>query len=137
MSTQQRTEQQTIQFLLQLDDGQAVDAGNGGEFAAAMNVMFEHMPDDPLERDCHLSLSRRSQPHYQQRIERGDQHLNGRYRSMHGFKTISRVHTVCDRHGLVRNLQAGFYRFGVVMADPRRLPAPRLTRAWDEIPGQL
>jgi len=82
MSTQQRTEQQTIQFLLQLDDGQAVDAGNGGEFAAAMNVMFEHMPDDPLERDCHLSLSRRSQPHYQQRIERGDQHLNGRYRSM-------------------------------------------------------
>ena len=34
--------------LIQLDDWQAVDAENGGDFAAVMDVMFEHPPDDLL-----------------------------------------------------------------------------------------
>ena len=39
-------------------------------------------------------------------------------------------------HGFVRNLREGFYRLGVIMADPRIPRAPRLIRAWDEITQQ-
>ena len=52
----------TFLFLIQLDDWQAVDAENGGDFATMMDVMFEHTPDDLLARNggSHFSrLSRR------------------------------------------------------------------------------
>lgn len=73
----------------------------------------------------------------QQRIERDHQHLKGRYRSMWGFKTLSTAQTVCAGHGFVRNLRDGFYRLGVITADPRIPRVPRLMRAWDEITVQL
>ncbi len=47
-STHERGERKTFLFLIQLDDWQAVDAENGGDFAAVMDVMFEHTPDDLL-----------------------------------------------------------------------------------------
>jgi len=37
----------------------------------------------------------------------------------------------------VRNVREGFYRLGVIMADPRIPQTPRLMRAWDEITQQL
>jgi hypothetical protein len=73
----------------------------------------------------------------QQRIERDHGHLKGRYRSMRGFKMLPCAQTVCAGHGFVRNLRGGFYRLGVVMADPRIPQTPRLMRAWDEITQQL
>ena len=39
-------------FLIQLDDWQAMYAESGGDFATMMDVMFEDMPDDPLEGNC-------------------------------------------------------------------------------------
>src|ERR1700676_3422413 len=41
----------TFLFLIHLDDWQAVDAENGGDFAAVMDVVFEHTPDDLLARN--------------------------------------------------------------------------------------
>ena len=73
----------------------------------------------------------------QQGIERDHQHLKGRYRSMRGFNMLHSAQTVCGGHGFVRNLRDGFYRLGVIMADPRIPRAPRLMRAWDEITQQL
>jgi hypothetical protein len=73
----------------------------------------------------------------QQAIERDHGHLKGRYRSMRGFKTVRTAQTVCAGHGFVRNLRGGFYRLGIIMADPRILQVPRLLRAWDEITQQL
>ena len=35
-------------YTIQLDDWQIVDAENRRDFAAVMDVMFEHTPDDPL-----------------------------------------------------------------------------------------
>src|SRR5438128_1220056 len=42
----------TFMLLPQIDCCQAVCAEDGGEFAAVMNVVFEHMPDDILARTC-------------------------------------------------------------------------------------
>lgn len=54
----------TFLCLIQLDDWQAVDAENGGDFAAVMDVMFEDVPDDPLERNRRPHFSRKSRPFY-------------------------------------------------------------------------
>src|SRR6266550_1919186 len=62
ISTHERGELNTFLFLIQLDYWQAVYAENGGDFAAVMDVMFEHMPDDPLERNCGSHFSRKSRP---------------------------------------------------------------------------
>ena len=73
ISTHERGELKTFLFLIQLDYWQAVYAENGGDFAAVMDVMFEHMPDDPLERNCgsHFSSqTRRIQPHLGEWLER-------------------------------------------------------------------
>src|SRR5260370_16501831 len=73
ISTHERGELNTFLFLIQLDYWQAVYAENGGDFAAVMDVMFEHMPDDPLERNCgsHFSSqTRRIQPHLGECLER-------------------------------------------------------------------
>ena len=56
---------------------------------------------------------------------------------MRGFKKRHTAQTVCARHGFVRNLREGFYRLGVILADPRIPQAPRLMLAWDEITRQL
>jgi hypothetical protein len=56
---------------------------------------------------------------------------------MRGFKKGHAAQTVCAGHGFVRNLQAGFYWLGVVMADPRIPQAPRLMRAWNELTQRL
>ena len=72
-STHEKGELKTFLFLIQLDYWQAVYAENGGDFAAVMDVMFEHMPDYPLERNCgsHFSRkSRRIQPHLGEWLER-------------------------------------------------------------------
>src|SRR6266567_9122972 len=42
----------TFMLLPQIDCCQAVCAENEGEFAAVMNVVFEHMPDNILARTC-------------------------------------------------------------------------------------
>jgi transposase, IS6 family len=73
----------------------------------------------------------------QQRIERDHQHLKGRYRSIRGFKMLHSAQTVCAGHGFVRNLREGFYRLGVILADPRIPQTPRLMQAWDEITDHL
>jgi hypothetical protein len=73
ISTHERGELNTFLFLIQLDYWQAVYAENGGDFAAVMDVMFEHMPDDPLERTCGSNFSnqtRRIQPHLGEWLER-------------------------------------------------------------------
>src|SRR5260370_38057318 len=73
ISTHERGELKTFLFLIQLDDWQAVDAENGGDFAAVMDVMCEHTPDDLLARNCgsHFSrTSRRIQPHLGEWLER-------------------------------------------------------------------
>ena len=69
----------------------------------------------------------------QQAIERDHQHLKGRYRPMRGFTALRCAQTVCAGHGFMRNLRDGFYRLGVIMADPRISRAPRLMLAWDEL----
>jgi len=73
ISTHERGELKTFLFLIQLDYWQAVYAENGGDFAAVMDVMFEHTPDDPLARTCgsHFSSqTRRIQPHLGEWLER-------------------------------------------------------------------
>src|ERR1700738_1234440 len=73
ISTHERGELKTFLFLIQLDDWQAVDAENGGDFAAVMDVMFEHLPDDPLARTWgspSSSQTRRIQPHLGEWLER-------------------------------------------------------------------
>ena len=62
ISTHERGELNTFLFLIQLDYWQAVYAENGGDFAAVMYVMFEHMPDDPLERNCGSHFSSQTRP---------------------------------------------------------------------------
>jgi hypothetical protein len=56
---------------------------------------------------------------------------------MRGFKMLRCAQTVCAGHGFVRNLREGFYRLGVIRADPRLPQAPRAMLAWDEITHQL
>src|SRR5260370_22184791 len=73
ISTHERGELKTFLFLIQLDYWQAVDAENGGDFAAVMDVMFEHTPDDPLARTCrsHFSSQKlRIPPHLRECLER-------------------------------------------------------------------
>ena len=69
----------------------------------------------------------------QQAIERDHQRLKRRYRSMRGFKQLRCAQTACAGHGFLRNLRDGFYRFGIVLGDPRIPRGPRLMLAWDEI----
>src|SRR5256886_14632664 len=89
ISTHERGELNTFLFLIQLDYWQAVYAENGGDFAAVMDVMFEHTPDDPLARTCgsHFSsLTRPIQPHLGEWLERRlDQ-----FRVAHTFRLIPR-----------------------------------------------
>jgi transposase-like protein len=73
----------------------------------------------------------------EQRIEWDHQHLKGRYHAMRGFKMLRCAQTVCAGHGFVRNLREGFYRLGVIRADPRIPQAPRAMLAWDEITHHL
>src|SRR5258708_15947580 len=73
ISTHERGELKTFLFLIQLDYWQAVYAENGGDFAAVMDVMFEHMPGDPLERNCGSHFSRQAcciHPHLSEWLER-------------------------------------------------------------------
>ena len=89
LSTHERGELKTFLFLIQLDDWQAVDAENGGDFAAMMDVVLEHTPDDLLarHRGSHLSrLSRRRQPHLGEWLERRLDLL----RVTHTFRLIQR-----------------------------------------------
>lgn len=69
----------------------------------------------------------------QQRIERDHGHLKSRLRSMRWFKTDRAAELFCWAHGFIRNLQDGFYEWGLVLGDPRILRAPRLMLAWDEL----
>ena len=72
LSTHEKGELKTFLFLIQLDDWQAVYAENGGYFAAMMDVMFEHSPDDLLVRNCGFHFSRTScsiQPHLGEWLE--------------------------------------------------------------------
>src|SRR3989440_3848881 len=89
ISTHERGELKTFLFLIQLDYWQAVDAENGGDFAAVMDVMFEHTPDDPLARTCgsHFSSqTRRIQPHLGEWLER----RLYQFRVTHTFRLIQR-----------------------------------------------
>src|SRR5260370_13743110 len=73
ISTHERGELKTFLFLIQLDYWQTVYAENGGDFAAVMDVMFEHTPDDPLARTrgSHFSSqTRRIQPPLGEWLER-------------------------------------------------------------------
>src|SRR5438552_2502847 len=83
----ERRELKMFLFLIQLDYWQAMDAESGGDFAAVMDVMFEHTPDDLLARNCgsHFSrTSRRIQPHLGKWLERRlDQ-----FRVTHTFRLI-------------------------------------------------
>ena len=87
LSTHERGELKTFLFLIQLDYWQAVYAENGGDFAAVMDVMFEHTPDDPLARICGSHFSSQAlplQPHLSVWLERRlDQ-----FRVTHTFRII-------------------------------------------------
>src|SRR6266699_5017963 len=88
-STHERGELKTFLFLIQLDDWQAVYAENGGDFAAVMDVMFEHTPDDLLARNCGSHFSRTSrciQPHLGECLERRLDQL----RVTHTFRLIQK-----------------------------------------------
>lgn len=52
LSIHERGELTTFLFSVQLDYWQAVYAKSGGDFAAVMDVMFQHAPDDRLARTC-------------------------------------------------------------------------------------
>jgi len=85
----ERGEPKALLFLIQLDDWQAVDAENGGDFAAVMDVMFEHTPDDLLARNCGFHFSRTSrciQPHLGEWLERRLDQL----RVTHTFRLIQK-----------------------------------------------
>src|SRR5260370_30662656 len=89
ISTHERGELKTFLFLIQLDYWPAVDAENGGDFAAVMDVMFEHTPDDPLARTCGFHFSsqtRRIQPHLGEWLER----RLYQFRVTHTFRLIQR-----------------------------------------------
>ena len=46
LSTYERGKLTTFPRLVQVDNWQVVDAERGGDFAAVVDVMFEHTPDD-------------------------------------------------------------------------------------------
>jgi transposase-like protein len=73
----------------------------------------------------------------QQAIERDHGHLKSRLRSMRWFKTDRTASLFCRAHGFVRNLQDGFYHWGLVLGDPRLPRAPRLEVAWQELTQAL
>src|SRR5207253_6900990 len=89
ISTHERGELKTFLFLIQLDYWQAVDAENGGDFAAVMDVMFEHTPDDRLERNRgshYFRLTCCLHPHLSVWLER---RLH-QFRVPHTFRIIQR-----------------------------------------------
>src|SRR5260370_40135429 len=89
MSTHGGGELNTFRLLLQLDYWQAVYAENGGDFAAVMDVGFEHTPDDPLARTCGFHFSsqtRRIQQHLGEWLER----RLYQFRVTHTFRLIQR-----------------------------------------------
>ena len=45
-----RGEPEALLFSIHINDWQAVNAERGGDFAAVMDVVFEHTPDDLLAR---------------------------------------------------------------------------------------
>ncbi len=72
-----------------------------------------------------------------QGIERDHQHLKGRTQSMRGFQQRRCAQVVCDGHGFMRTLRAGFSRLGEPTGDPRLPHAARLMRAWDDLTQRL
>jgi transposase-like protein len=73
----------------------------------------------------------------QQAIERDHQHLKERLKPTRGFKTEAAAQVVCAGRGFARNLQRGFYRVGMVTADPSAPQPPLLMRAWEELTALL
>ena len=115
LSTHERGELKTFLFLIQLDYWQAVYAESGGDFAAVMDVMFDHMPDDPLARNCgsHFSSqTRRIQPHLGVWLERGLY----QFRVTHTFRIIER------RDDLLSNVNYPCWGRGLAL--PVSAPAP-------------
>ena len=51
-----------------------------------------------------------------QAVERGHQHLKGRYLPMRGFKQAPAAQVVCAGHGFMRTLRDGFSRLGLAAA---------------------
>jgi hypothetical protein len=43
----------------------------------------------------------------------------------------------CRAHGFMRNVPDGFYRWGLVLGDPRIPWAPRLVLAWEKLTQEL
>src|SRR5215471_286182 len=102
LSTHERGELKTFQFLIQLDYWQAVYAKSGGDFAAVMDVMFEHTPDDPLARTCGFHFSSqtlRIQPHLGEWLER----RLYQFRVTHAFRLIQRREDLLK----IRRVQTG------------------------------
>src|SRR5439155_18654588 len=89
LSTHERGELNTFLFLIQLDYWQAVDAENGGDFAAVMDVMFEHTPDDPLARTCGSHFSSQTLPIHPHLGEWLERRLD-QFRVTHTFCLIQR-----------------------------------------------
>src|SRR5581483_2735868 len=89
LSTYERGKLRTFLFLIQLDDWQTVYTENGGDFAAVMDVMFEHTPDDPLARTRRSHFSGQAlplQPHLGVWLER----RLYQFRVTHTFRLIQR-----------------------------------------------
>ncbi len=114
--------------------------------------LHEHTPlvcDTAINRVEHLGAPRPNQASQsdnldhvtgklvQQRIESDHGHLKSRLRSMRWFKTDRTAGLFCRAHGFIRNLQDGFYEWGIVLGDPRIPRAPRLVLAWDELTQDL
>src|SRR5260370_11156306 len=119
MSTHGGGELNTFRLLLQLDYWQAVYAENGGDFAAVMDVVFEHTPDDPLARTCGFHFSsqtRRIQPHLGEWLER----RLYQFRVTHTFRLIQRRE--CPRK--INTGAAGAPAFG---------PLPRSAKSRDPL----
>jgi transposase-like protein len=69
----------------------------------------------------------------QQSIERDHQHLTGRLKVFRGCKTAGGAPRFCPAHGLLGNLQNGFYRLGAVSQDANDAIMPPLVRAWEAL----
>src|SRR5260370_16876910 len=76
MSTHGGGELNTFRLLLQLDYWQAVYAENGGDFAAVMDVVFEHTPKDPLAQTCGFHFSSQTPPIHPHLLEYLNPHLS-------------------------------------------------------------
>src|SRR5690242_14684987 len=89
LSTHKRGELKAFLFLIQLDYWQAVYAESGGDFAAMMDVMFEHTPDDPLARTCGFHSSGQTLPLHPHLGEWLERRLY-QFRVTHAFRLIQR-----------------------------------------------